>query len=360
MDVDLSVPLMMSGINNKNYYKNISETECPAIWALNNACEHEKFVETQVLSGADIIFAPTMFATSEHLKKWGVDGDIEQINTALVERTREFAGEKVIAGVISEVDLVPEPFGEVLFTQLMHIYRRQGNILVSAGVDVIYLNEMTSIAHARAAVLSLTKFHKPIFVSMKTDEDGMLINEKSVLSALIMLQSIGASAVGFSRSIDSTETLELRKELEIHAKIPLIVPREDEVFFVEQIPVSDEDTGVGEIVLTDENQVYNLYYDSIEGSQIVECSVDMADVFIELEDESFDVIMIEINTVDDAKDFGKNAHLSNLPFCICSHDGISLRLALMLYSGVAMINSDSSIPKEELMEIAEKYGAVIY
>ena len=86
----------------------------------------------------------------------------------------------------------------------------------------------------------------------------------------------------------------------------------------------------------------------------------MTDELLELEGESVDVIVVEINTIDDAKDWACNAHMANLPVCFYSHDEISLRLALLLYNGRAMIDSRSSLEEEKLQKIAEKYGAVIY
>ena len=64
--------------------------------------------------------------------------------------------------------------------------------------------------------------------------------------------------------------------------------------------------------------------------------------------------------MDDARDFALNAHMAKLPVCFLSHDEIALRLALLLYNGIAMVDSSSSIEPERLEKIAGKYGAVIY
>ena len=47
-------------------------------------------------------------------------------------------------------------------------------------------------------------------------------------------------------------------------------------------------------------------------------------------------------------------------FMFLSEDPLALRMALMLYQGIALIDSDTLIPKEELDEMCEKYGAVVY
>ncbi len=61
-----------------------------------------------------------------------------------------------------------------------------------------------------------------------------------------------------------------------------------------------------------------------------------------------------------AIDFARNANMSTLPVMFLSEDPLALRMALMLYQGIALIDSDTLIPKEELDEMCEKYGAVVY
>ncbi len=360
MDVDLSVPLILGGMCNKNFY--IEESECLPKQILNEPNGYISCAHKLLKSGVDIICAPTALATSEHLRHFELDEETEQINFELVKLAKSVSDDVKIAGVISQADLDIEPFGEILYTQLMHIYRKQASALIQAGVDILLL-DMKTISHARAAVLALQKFDMPIFVMMHINADSEMDNDESPISALLILQKLGIAAFGIYENSPKNDFSMLKKEIVIYSQIPLIIHHQREA---KTYKITDEfigynpNTQVGEIMLADKNQVYNLYFDSIEGSQQIECSVDMTDIFLELEDESFDVIMIEINSVDDAKDFSNNAHLSELPFCLCSHDEISLRLALMLYNGIAMISSDTSIPDESLSEIAEKYGAVIY
>ena len=86
----------------------------------------------------------------------------------------------------------------------------------------------------------------------------------------------------------------------------------------------------------------------------------MTDELLQLEEENYDVILVNVDSVDDARDFAQNAHMANLPICFSSHNDSALRLALLLYNGRAMVDSHSSIEPEELGKIAKKYGAVIY
>ena len=86
----------------------------------------------------------------------------------------------------------------------------------------------------------------------------------------------------------------------------------------------------------------------------------MTDTITDVCDESYDVLTVSINSPDDAIDFAKNMHMSTLPVSFLSDDEISLKMALMLYQGRAIVDTKSLIETEKLEKIAEKYGAVLY
>ena len=87
---------------------------------------------------------------------------------------------------------------------------------------------------------------------------------------------------------------------------------------------------------------------------------DMADELIAAEEESCDVLLIRIESADDAMIFEDNAHLAALPVMFSADDEIALKAALMLYDGRAMIDSETAIRKDALEKIAIKYGSLVY
>ena len=100
--------------------------------------------------------------------------------------------------------------------------------------------------------------------------------------------------------------------------------------------------------------------DTTEFSPAVECGPYMEDDIADMCSQSYDVLTVSINSPDDAIDFGRNMHMATLPVAFLSDDEISLKMALMLYQGRAIIDSNSLIEPEKLSAMAEKYGAVLY
>ena len=101
-------------------------------------------------------------------------------------------------------------------------------------------------------------------------------------------------------------------------------------------------------------------YDRLELGPPLPCTADMSSVLMQQESGGFDVVRIRIDSPEDAQDFAQNEYMAHLPVCFLSHDEISLKLALMLYNGIALVDSQSSLPRKTLEKIAAKYGAVVY
>ncbi|WP_195543135.1 homocysteine S-methyltransferase family protein [Massiliimalia timonensis] len=415
MDVDLSVPLLLDGATATNLFSDkIPEGTCIPKWITEHP---QKLISLQrefLSAGCGLLYAPTFGASRNNLAQHGLEDEFETLNRTLVELSKQASAGKVpVAGVLSPTGLEVEPFGESSYTEVMDAFREQASILAEAGVDLFVAETMVSIPEARAAAIALRKFKKPVVITMTIDEEGNTLDGGKAVNALIILQELGIAAFGLNCSCGPAAMLEVLQQMTEYAKVPLVakpsassydedrhtlipgLPPEQmaeqmkaliqagaslvggccgttpehlrkigamlqqyppAVIFDSTRPIEKED----EIILADSTEHYHLYSDQIECSAPLLCSPDMCDDFLRLEEERIDVIVVEIDNVDEARDFGANAHLSSLPISVYSHDEIALRLALLLYTGKALVDSRSSIEEETLKKIANKYGAIIY
>lgn len=413
MDTQLIPPVLLDGALATNLFEQgMPKDVCIPIWILENK---EKVLNLQadfVKSGSKIIYTPTFNASRLWLKKFGIEDDIESINKQLVQITKDVVKDTdvKIAGCISSTGLTLEPYGEASMTEVMEIFREQASILIDAGVDILVVETLTSIAEARCASIALQKFDIPIFITMTVNEEGLTPFGGSAVNALVILQELGISAFGLNCSFGVECMIKQIKDMKPYAKIPIIAkpsacrydeesdklinlsplemalqikeiakagadiiggccqttPKHIECIneALKEVSYHNEQTKneeiKGDITLADIRQIYNLYCDNIEFSELLECSVDMTDDILQIEDDSKDVIFVKINTIEDAIDFSKNAHIAKLPVCFSSHDEMALKVALMLYNGRAFIDSNTSIDSKKLSKISKKYGAVIY
>ena len=357
-------------------------------------------------SGAKIIRTATFGANSAVLSRFGLQEETSALNEQAAKITYDAFHEKaIIAGCISTSGLYIEPYGESTFTELMSVYREQVKAL-SPYCDMFSIENVPAIWNMRAAVLACKKENKPIMVTMCVDEDGDTDVGTNVLSTLIILQELGINAFGIS-STAANITAELIKKISPYAKIPLIAkpsaeytdedgnkrrlsPKEfadnlrlciengaiiiggsnysdsdcqqalSDMLKAEEYTMHEIEKQDMSLVFADENQVFFLEPDTTEFSPAIECAPDMTDEISDICDESYDILTVQINSPDDAIDFAKNMHMSTLPVSFLSDDEISLKMALMLYQGRAIVDGKSLIDEGKLQEIAQKYGAVVY
>ena len=357
-------------------------------------------------AGSQVLYTATHGANCENLKAFGAEDKTEELNATAAKITYDnFHGKALIAGCLSSTGLYIEPYGDYTFTEIMSVYRQQVKAL-SPYCDMFVIETVPALWNMRAAVLPSKKEKKPIIATMKVDEDGDTAIGTNVLCAMLVLQEMGISAFGLNcTSADLCP--DIIEEIAPYAKIPLIVKPSavfeangekqsispDEFAFAvkksvingagivggccgtgkehiaalremlanidnsEIKPVEKQDTS---LALATENQMFFLDPETTEFSPAVECGPYMEDDIAQMCNESYDVLTVSINSPDDAIDFGRNMHMATLPVAFLSDDEISLKMALMLYQGRAIIDKKSLIEPEKLEAMAEKYGAVLY
>lgn len=319
---------------------------------------------------------------------------------------------KLVAGNMSPTGLFIEPFGETSMVELISIYKEQAKALYLAGVDLFVIETMMSLSEARAAVLACRDYKKPIFVTITVNERGKTLSGTTPLNCLITLQELGIFAFGLNCSYGPDKMLPILEEIIPFAKIPVIAkpnagqpnilnPNQydlspkmmakcmkdllnigvrivggccgstaEHVAAIREVVDNHEFTPIQTVYdnpdneqmcyLSDETHFFMLDSLRLEVSNTLTCEVDMADLFLDIEDDSIDMIKVHISSPDDAKMFALNAHFCSLPVCFYSEDEVSLKTALLLYNARAMIDTDTTIPRATLEEIATKYGAILY
>lgn len=301
-------------------------------------------------------------------------------------------------------------FEEMSFTELIAALRQQIIALKQQNIAFILVNGCSALHVARAAVFACRKEALPPVVCMACNADGETPDGDQVTACLIALQALGISAFGVSGALTPAETADVLDLLVPFAKLPLIaapIAEEQDPLLPDRcdlappkmaeailpllergVTILAENDGVTEqhaallrealfsydasalrleredeedhIILSNPRNLFVIHDERLELTEPLLCSQDMADELIAAEDESHDVLLIRIETADDAMMFAENAHLAALPVMFSSDDPIALKAALMLYDGRAMIDSESAIEEAELQEIAEKYGSVLY
>lgn len=199
---------------------------CPEKWIIDNPKHIVKLQSEYIKAGSNIILAPTFTANRIKLAEYGLEKEIVDINTRLVKLSKEAVASQgyrgYVAGDITMTGRQLRPIGNLELEELIDVYKEQAKILVDAGVDLFVVETMMSLAEARAAVIAIGEVcDLPIMVSMTFNEDGKTLFGSTPESAVVVLQSLGADAVGINCSTGPDEMIPLIKRIVKYAKVPI-------------------------------------------------------------------------------------------------------------------------------------------
>ena len=217
--------IILDGATGSNLIKaGMSNGVCPEKWIIDNPDALIKLQREYVKSGSNVVLAPTFTGNRIKLEEYGLADEIVSINTELVRISKEAVdGNAYVAGDISMTGRSLEPVGDMLFEELVDVYKEQVKILDEAGVDLIFIETMMSLQECRAALLAVKETSNlPVMVSLTYNEDGRTLYGTSPDIAIIVLQSMGADAVGLNCSLGPKELVPLVEQMSEYANVPIL------------------------------------------------------------------------------------------------------------------------------------------
>jgi 5-methyltetrahydrofolate--homocysteine methyltransferase len=132
---------------------------------------HRAYVE----AGAELILTCTFGGTRPRLEKAGLADRVAEINRRAVEVAREAAaGRAFVAGDIGPLGELLAPLGKRSYQEAVGLFAEQAAALAEAGVDVLYIETMSSLDEARAAVEGARRAapHLPVTLTFSFDHHG--------------------------------------------------------------------------------------------------------------------------------------------------------------------------------------------
>lgn len=199
---------------------------CPEQWILDNPSHIIKLQRDYIKAGTNILLAPTFTANRIKLAEYHLDDKIESINKSLVALSKQAVAAEgyrgYVAGDMTMTGKQLYPVGNLALEDLIDVYKEQAAILVEAGVDLFIVETMMSLAEARAALIAIREVcDLPVMVSMTFNEDGKTLFGSTPESAIVVLQSLGADAVGINCSTGPNEMVPLIERMCSYAKVPV-------------------------------------------------------------------------------------------------------------------------------------------
>ena len=205
---------------------------CPELWVLEHP-EVMRHLQTAYLeAGSRILYAPTFSGNRVKLKEYGLADRLDEINRGLMQLTksviREFTARTGIrayaAGDLTMTGQQLAPVGTMTFEELVDIYKEQVSSLAGAGADLFVVETMMSLNECRAALLAVreTVEDLPVMISLTFQEDGRTFYGTLPESAVLVLQAMGADAVGANCSTGPAAMCGVLRAMVKYAVVPVI------------------------------------------------------------------------------------------------------------------------------------------
>ena len=219
-------PLILDGATGSNLrMMGMPAGVCTEKWVNEHPEVIQKLQKAYVDAGSMAVYAPTFMANRISLKNVGLEEEVKWLNVENVRISKEAVGERaLIAGNLSTTSQPLEPIGTMTYEALLENYKEQIRYLAEAGVDylaaetLLSLEEAMVICDAAAAVCEL-----PLTLSFTCEGDGRLYFGGNVTDAAMVLEEMGADAVGVNCSVGPNQLMAIVKNLKENLSIPVLV-----------------------------------------------------------------------------------------------------------------------------------------
>lgn len=201
---------------------------CPEQWIVEHRDVMLNLQEQYVKAGTDILYAPTFTANRVKLAEYGLAQRQKELIRELVAISREAAASagdrKVyVAGDVTMTGRQLRPMGDMEPEELIDVYKGQITDLCDAGVDLLAVETMMSLAEARAALIAAKEVCSlPVMVTMTFEADDRTLYGTDAETAAIVLESLGACAVGVNCSAGPARMRQIVSDMAGVTRIPIM------------------------------------------------------------------------------------------------------------------------------------------
>ncbi|MCD8360423.1 MAG: homocysteine S-methyltransferase family protein [Acidaminococcaceae bacterium] len=199
--------------------------ELPELWNFTNADKVQSVHEAYLDSGSNIIKSNTFGAN--RLKFKDMDIAVDEVVAAALKIGRAACSgrEKAFVALnLGPTGKLLAPYGNLTFEEAVDIYGEVVRSGARHGADLILIETMSDTYEIKAALLAAKENSDlPVIVTLTFDEDGKLLTGADVLSAVAMVEGLGADAVGFNCGLGPKQMRRLLPQLLEACSLPIVL-----------------------------------------------------------------------------------------------------------------------------------------
>jgi len=184
------------------YQAGLKQDESPVGWNLTRPDQVAAVHRDYLQAGAQLLLTNTFVANRFRLARMGLEIQLRELNRAAVEILRaevQAAGATAfVAGDIGPCGELLAPYGSLEYDEARAGFAQQAEVLVAAGVDLIWIETISDLEEARAAIEGVRSISPevPLIVTLTFDQQGRTMMGVTPEQALSTLTALAVSAMG--------------------------------------------------------------------------------------------------------------------------------------------------------------------
>ncbi len=184
-------------------------------WVLERPEEIKRLHRTYVEAGSQLVLTTTFGGTRPRLKAAGLDVQVAEINRRAAELARQVAGDNLyVAGDVGPTGEMMVPLGPLTYEAAVELFAEQARALAVGGADVIYVETMSDLNEARAAVEGARQgCDLPVFCTFSFDTHGRTSMGVSPPQAAQAMAALGVPAIGANCGHAPEELLDILPQM---------------------------------------------------------------------------------------------------------------------------------------------------
>ena len=184
-------------------------------WVLEQPEQIVTLHRAYLQAGSQIILTTTFGGTRARLQKAGLDARAAEINRRAAELARQAAGDDVyVAGDMGPTGEMMPPLGRLTYEAAVELFAEQAQALAAGGADCIYVETMSDLNEAKAAVTGAKQACSlPVFCTFSFDTHGRTSMGVRPSQAAQAVAALGAAAIGANCGHAPEEVLDILPQI---------------------------------------------------------------------------------------------------------------------------------------------------
>jgi len=213
-------PLLADGATGTNLFEMGLQTgDSPELWNIDKPDNITALYQSFIDAGSDIILTNSFGGTHYRLALHDAGDRVDELNQAAAKLARHCADnagrEVLVAGSMGPTGEILEPNGAVSIASAQAAFSEQAAALKAGGVDILWIETISSAEEIEAAVMAAAEHDLPIVYTVSIDTNGRTMMGLTAEDAISCSTSLNThiSAVGTNCGVGAAEVVAAIKNL---------------------------------------------------------------------------------------------------------------------------------------------------